>query len=328
MSWAEIAARNRPSVKPAVNIPQIQVVTKLEQTKTPPPVDAFPVLGSINISQIKTSWGPKPLQNKKLCEEFAALQTKPNNGWNTPIPLVSYPSVDSTFSGFTSVDEVSTPLPSAFGAFSPPSIYRTDSSLTIPAAGETSYLDFDSHIPLVNVLPDRDSTLLDDVAVKDTRISDSLKQLIAQASGLSKECFSECAVHRTSKKSGWKMALLISPCETALFGFLAYRLKASTTCLEIGKLAIAEPYRKYGFGRKLMRHIISIAKKHPEIGYVTLSALPEAIPFYKKLGFSADEGVKYSRVNLEAGEELVEGQVYMELFVGGIRKKKAVVSKR
>merc|ERR1712226_1711905 len=117
-----------------------------------------------------------------------------------------------------------------------------------------------------------------------------------------------------SRKSRWKLTLLVRSeraaepfselfsleVEPPLIGFVVYRLKPELQAFSIAKVAIVPEHRGQGHGGRLMDWCMRFAKKQPGLAVVTLSSLPAAVRFYKKLGFKAVE------VNLtrEPDEEL------------------------
>jgi len=175
-----------------------------------------------------------------------------------------------------------------------------------------------------------------------TQASERLKAIMAEVSLLSQDAFDEYALHLVTRKSGWKMTLMAraegdedaSDCmpldgfcldggpTPMLIGFLIYRLRPELESFSIAKLAVIPEHRGRGHGRRFIEWCIASAKKQKTIAYISLSSLPEAIKFYERMGFRTVD------VNLEkagndqcgVGEELVEGQVYMEYRIKGRSK--------
>ena len=56
-------------------------------------------------------------------------------------------------------------------------------------------------------------------------------------------------------------------------------------------------------------------RKPKQIYFVSLSSLPTAVRFYKRMNFKEFKEVKFTGVTIEEGESFVPGQVYMELRV-------------
>jgi len=95
-------------------------------------------------------------------------------------------------------------------------------------------------------------------------------------------------------------------------------------CISIAKLAVVPEHRGKGCGHKIMAWCIAMARKAPNISFISLTSLPTAIRFYKQIGFRQLE-IDLEKVAppAEEDEEYVEGQVYMEFQCrGGGQKKK------
>ena len=75
----------------------------------------------------------------------------------------------------------------------------------------------------------------------------------------------------------------------------------------VAKIAVAVEFRGCGLGRHMMNELMKAAKKQGNIYDVCLSSLPEAVAFYKHVGFRAYEGLRAT-----TQDDVVEGQVYME----------------
>jgi GNAT superfamily N-acetyltransferase len=171
-----------------------------------------------------------------------------------------------------------------------------------------------------------------------TQASERLKAIMKEVSLLSNDAFEEDALGLVTRKGGWRMTLLARPegspdlicipldgfsldAEVApsLIGFVVYRLRPELESFSIAKIAIVPEHRQQGHGRRLIEWCIKNAKKQSTIAYISLSSLPEAIPFYVRMGFKAID-VKAIDVTLAPDEDLVEGQVYMEYRLKGRSK--------
>lgn len=94
-----------------------------------------------------------------------------------------------------------------------------------------------------------------------------------------------------------------------------YRLRPDYDAFSVAKLAIVPEHRGKGHGCRLMDWCVRYAKKQPNITYISLSSLPEAVRFYKRIGFRAVD-VSLNQKD-DDGVEFVEGQVYMEKITRG-----------
>jgi len=126
--------------------------------------------------------------------------------------------------------------------------------------------------------------------------------MICQARKLSETAFDEDCLQEITKKSGWKLTLLVSEDLSMLCGFLVWQCVKGA--LSIAKLAVPSELRGSGFGKLIMEDAIKTAEKQGNVK-VYLSSLSTAVTFYQRLGFKA-------LYKLGADENLVEGQVYME----------------
>lgn len=131
-----------------------------------------------------------------------------------------------------------------------------------------------------------------------------MENLIQQTRELSELVFDEDCLVSVTKKSRWKLSLLITNDFSTLCGFAVTRI--TNGALSIAKIAVPVEYRGHGFGRLLMDYAINLAKKQNDIYEVCLSSLSTAVTFYQRLGFKAMTGVK-----VKTDFEVVEGQVYM-----------------
>merc|ERR1711972_1057536 len=128
---------------------------------------------------------------------------------------------------------------------------------------------------------------------------------IQQIRELSELVFDENCLTCVTKKSGWKLSLLATTDFSILCGFAV--TKMINGALSIAKIAVPVEFRGLGFGKLLMEDAIKHARKQGDVFEVCLSSLSTAVTFYQRLGFKAFKGMKF-----ESGEDLVEGQVYME----------------
>jgi len=147
--------------------------------------------------------------------------------------------------------------------------------------------------------------LIHNVVVNGPAVDAELGSLLQQAHELSNSAFSEDFSAGVTKKSGWKLSLLVSKDLSIFCGFVV--AKVAKGILSIAKIAVAVELRGCGLGRHIMNELMKAAKKQGNVYEVCLSSLPEAIAFYKRLGFRAYEGLRAT-----TQEDLVEGQVYME----------------
>ncbi len=66
------------------------------------------------------------------------------------------------------------------------------------------------------------------------------------------------------------------------------------TSVYIESIAVLEPYRHFGIGKKLLEHIVERAKKsfiHEVTAHVWVEQ-PEVLEWYKKLGFEEKEKIE------------------------------------
>merc|ERR1712176_40513 len=149
-------------------------------------------------------------------------------------------------------------------------------------------------------------------------------------SELSRDAFEEDALEMVTRRARWKLTLLACPegashgCfrldeeepRDALIGFIVYRLRPELQSLSIAKLAIVPEHRRQGHGCRLIDWCVRLARRQPNVAFISLSSLPEAVRFYQRLGFRKFE-VKHLDQNCGPDEDLVEGQVYMEKNIKG-----------
>jgi len=131
-------------------------------------------------------------------------------------------------------------------------------------------------------------------------------QLLKDASDLSMVVFNEnqCKKGRTAaltfEENGQK----------ELVAFCNYSIRQELRSFHINYIAVKSPYRRMGYGRTLVTKVKDLCKKKakgvPEIDVICLSSLPEAVSFYKACGFRCLDDIHVK------GEDLIEGQIYME----------------
>lgn len=90
----------------------------------------------------------------------------------------------------------------------------------------------------------KDTILIENVPVKNPTLDPSLAAMVPQLRALSICCFNEDTTVLISKKTGWRMNLLVTPDKMHLLGFLSYRVRGSV--LEISKLAVCDDCRNRG----------------------------------------------------------------------------------
>lgn len=144
--------------------------------------------------------------------------------------------------------------------------------------------------------------LLRNVSIIDAKISN----LIMEARDLSNQAFDEDCLEEVTKKSGWKLSLLVSSDLATLCGFIV--AKVTKGALSIAKIAVRSEFRRHGFGRLIMEEMIKSAKQQSDVYEVCLSSLAEAVKFYQRLGFKAFKNLKVDA----SRTDLVAGQIYME----------------
>jgi ribosomal protein S18 acetylase RimI-like enzyme len=129
--------------------------------------------------------------------------------------------------------------------------------------------------------------------------------LICHTRKLSQFVFDEDCLNDITKKSNWKLTLLVTEDLSTLCGFLIS--KVVNGALSIAKLAVPPEFRGSGFGKLIMEDAIKIAKKQSNVYEVCLSSLATAVTFYQRLGFKA-----YTSYKIDTDKDVVEGQVYMQ----------------
>ncbi|KAF4677169.1 Unconventional myosin-Ig [Perkinsus chesapeaki] len=144
-----------------------------------------------------------------------------------------------------------------------------------------------------------------------TRADPIMVKLLAQVRDLSETEFEgENCLDKISGRSPWKLSILANGDQ--LCAFIVYKFVNDRRAFSIAKLAVPKTMRGKGMGTFVMKWVKDSCKANPNVDIVTLSSLPAAIKFYKKLGFKKI----YMITQNDPDEELVEGQAYMELNVG------------
>jgi len=144
---------------------------------------------------------------------------------------------------------------------------------------------------------------------------------VKQVVECSELAFENNCLEMISKRSKFKLAILSAPTGEFL-GFSVYKVNRGAGNLTIGKIAVSEAHRGHGYGKRMVKETIKMGKKDKMIYFVSLSALPTAVKFYKRLNFKEFKDVKFTEVDIEEGESFVEGQMYMEFKVRNAPRKK------
>lgn len=156
-------------------------------------------------------------------------------------------------------------------------------------------------------IPTKDSvTLLRNVSIHGPHEDEKMADLVQATRDLSMTVFDEDCLTEVTKKSGWKLSLLVSKDLSTLCGFIVS--KVAKGALSIAKLAVPLEFRGSGFGRFILEDVMKSAKKQNDVYEVCLSSLATAVKFYRRLGFKAFTEVKMD----SSSGDFVEGQVYME----------------
>lgn len=73
--------------------------------------------------------------------------------------------------------------------------------------------------------------------------------------------------------------------QRSLAGFICYTIRDGTFI--IARLAVVEPLRSSGYGRRMLRFALEKAAQmqHSEVAWIGVSALDTAVPFYERFGF-------------------------------------------
>merc|ERR1711982_154921 len=123
-----------------------------------------------------------------------------------------------------------------------------------------------------------------------------LAPLYAEAELMCKQEFDDDLSESLAAVEGVRLALLasdggntVASNHLVFYGFIIYNfwgppLKA----MSISRIAVPPKYQMQGFGKQLVRWAIEKAKQKPrhECNRATLSAIPKAVPFYERLGFT------------------------------------------
>jgi len=151
-------------------------------------------------------------------------------------------------------------------------------------------------------------------------IDRSNEALVSQITDLSKEAFGKDEEAMQLKKGEQVAVLQIGE---QVVCYASYTIRKDVSSLSVSKLAVTPARRRCGLGRTMIRHLIQIAKRRnrseASLEVICLSALPEAVGFYKACGFHADHLVK-----LACPSEAIEGQVYMEYTLRRTSKSRSV----
>jgi GNAT superfamily N-acetyltransferase len=155
-------------------------------------------------------------------------------------------------------------------------------------------------------------------------IESSSDALVNQIVQLSKEAFGEDEEVMQLKKKEQVAVLLIGE-KVVCYASHMIRKDVSSFC--INKLAVTNAYRRCGLGRMMIRHLVQLAKcrnrYETSLEVICLSALPDAVGFYKACGLRADHLVKPA-----CSTDAVEGQVYMEYTLRRSSKARSVSNVR
>mmetsp|Transcript_41508 Transcript_41508/g.87998 ORF Transcript_41508/g.87998 Transcript_41508/m.87998 type:complete len:230 (+) Transcript_41508:58-747(+) len=130
-----------------------------------------------------------------------------------------------------------------------------------------------------------------------------MAELVRQVHLLSNDCFQEECL---AGKAKHRLDILASEDRTQLLGFCVSKFVGGT--LSLAKLAVPETLRGKGYGRTIVTELTKAANKRPEVYEIGLSSLPEAVVFYKRLGFKADMSINMGD---DDDDRFIPGQVYM-----------------
>jgi len=131
-----------------------------------------------------------------------------------------------------------------------------------------------------------------------------MEHLIKETRKLSELVFDEDSLLKATKKSNWKLSMLVTQDYQTVCCFAL--TKVTNGALSIAKIATPLHFRGLGFGKVIMEDAIKNAKQDRNVFEVCLSSLSTAVTFYQKLGFKALTGVK-----VKTDFEVEAGQVYM-----------------
>jgi len=130
-----------------------------------------------------------------------------------------------------------------------------------------------------------------------------MAELVRQVHLLSNDCFQEECL---ANKAKHRLDILSSDDRTQLLGFCVSKFVGGT--LSLAKLAVPEALRGKGYGRTIVTELTKAANKRPEVYEIGLSSLPDAVAFYKRLGFKADMSINMGN---DDDDRFIPGQVYM-----------------
>ncbi|KAF4714573.1 Dynein, axonemal, light intermediate chain 1 [Perkinsus olseni] len=154
-----------------------------------------------------------------------------------------------------------------------------------------------------------------------TRSDPIMMKLLDQVKELSEAEFEgENCLEKISGRSPWKLSILASGDQ--LCAFIVYKFVNDRRAFSVGKLAVPKAMRGRGLGTFVMKWVKESCKANPNVDIVTLSSLPAAIKLYKKIGFKKI----YTITQSDPDEELVEGQVYMEMNWGKSIGRRSIIS--
>lgn len=172
--------------------------------------------------------------------------------------------------------------------------------------------------------PERSWEFLEEVSpnAPEVRDNEEVQRFLNETSLLSVDAFDEDCCKQITKKSKWRLTLLVTKLAAnteeqarSLIGFIVWRIQEDLECFSIAKTAVAPAHRRKGFGTHLVKWAMQRGKRG-KVSVISLSSVPDAISFYQRLGFERLDDIK---LKTDPNEELVEGQVYMEL---ALRRKK------
>lgn len=171
----------------------------------------------------------------------------------------------------------------------------------------------------------------------ENKASERIQRLVKATTDLSMQAFGTDVIEKISKKSKYRLTLLVKSEQEfldadgaessnkdpwgGLLGFIAYRLFSELQCVSVAKLAVVPEARGLGHGGRIINWIIAHAKKQKDLCFLSLSSLPTAIKFYKKIGFREVTDINLDNYPAPGDEEdYVPGQVYMEYRIKGRRR--------
>jgi GNAT superfamily N-acetyltransferase len=110
--------------------------------------------------------------------------------------------------------------------------------------------------------------LLRNVSIHGPHEDAKMAGLMQATRDLSMKVFDEDCLVEITKKSGWKLSLLVSDDLSTLCGFIVS--KVAKGALSIAKLAVPSEFRGSGFGRLIMDEVMKTAKKQSDVYEVCL----------------------------------------------------------